>query len=1135
MPKIVLPKNQAYKNRPDEEAVKTIKKYCKIYHQRNLLLDDVDEIDDYFLLGTDHQNADIYTIDTDELVKEGAITKKYFCIKKSKIEHLKKLLNDNHNMYEMIKPDVETKLYFDLEAPLKDDEDDTIYRMNFMKALEHILNIDFDILIGNDDITILNSSRKNKFSNHLIYQSIKFNSVKEQKMFITYINNRFSNPLNDNEKILFNKLYFTENETLKCIMDLHPYADYQLIRCINQTKIYKSFKLLPTTDIDVLDTLICHNVKSNILITKKMIENKAEQMKKPIKEIKKKETKPIKKDVEQKEEIKTTTEHFSNFNFSLTENNTLMTSKNMTYIDLKNLPLYKRYLYLIPNNTPSYTDFINIGFAIRGAGGIKEDWTQWSLLSNKTDNDDNIISGFDKFKIDGRTFNINTLKRLAKKAHPEYFNTEEELFRVYFDLDLDDIKIIEEKSEYVSQKGTPDENNILDDNKFMILYAYLGRGKTTAIKRMILEKKYERYLFLSPRVSFSLFISQEFEIDNYTDALLDKDDINRVNISKSNKLIISVESIQKIKIDNNYQCIFLDESEAILNQFSSPTMKSKYLECYNILNELIINAEKVVCADAFLTNRTIKFIKSYNKPITMIKNNTAPIKREAVRLTYEDLEKQLIKELTEKKKAYICSSTKKQLELIEAGKKFMPEIFSKSLMYFGGYKREDKMFKESLKHINTTWKNASFVGTTPTNTIGCSYSVNNDFDNVYMMCPFPTCSVRDMFQMMMRVRHIKENKMYFSLPENKRNMKKNRDDIYYLSLDNFENYNKEKIQLCIDEVNKFITDEKDDEKTYTLQILNDTLKKFEETPKALREIIYFNLFEMYVSNTHYEKMYYKFLDKCGYKYEKPKETKEKPTTKKQDKKNKEELQNIKDEKLEQMIQEYNNIMDIDCNDIGEYILKEKLMKASSEDKLIKEKYFYKKMIKKDLSIQDQAKNFYNGYINSHTKQYLQRAYDEKHKSYINMIEKDIYESDGVKEMIKGHFLKLGIINKFIEILKIKNTFDTETIIKREDVELLIPYIEKNRKKISTIFDFDDIVKEKVDEKFKYKSFFPYIEKCITNWSGCYFTIDKKDNHRKIAISYKLSGMNFYDLIRDKKIETKNDFQEFIEDVPIWNL
>jgi hypothetical protein len=1133
MPKKVLPPNQIYKNRPDEEAVKTIKKYSSIYHIRRLLLEDIDNIDEYFLLGTDHQNADIYTKDTNELVKEGDITKKYFCIKKTKIEHLKKLLNDNHNMYEMIKPNDETKLYFDLEAPIKDDEDDTLLRTFFITAIAHILNNDFDIFITDEDIVILNSSRKNKFSNHLIYQSIKFNNLVEQKMFILYINNRFTNPLNDTEKEMFNKLFFIEDDKQKGIMDLHPYGNYQLIRCINQTKIYKSFKLLPTKNIDVLDTLICHNINSKFLITKKMIENKAEQMKKPIKQIKKKETKKNDEEPKTDTQIQISIEHFNNFDFTLTEDNTLMSKKNMTYIDLKNLPLYKRYLYLIPNNTPSYQDFLNIGFGIRGAGGLKEDWIQWSLLSKKTDNDDNIINGFDKFKIDGRTFNINTLKRLAKKSHPEYFNTEEELFRVYFDLELDDIKVIEEHSEFVSQEKTQDENNILDDNKFIILYAYLGRGKTTAIKRMIKEKKYERYLFLSPRVSFSLFISQEFEIDNYTDALLDENDKDKINISKSKKLIISVESIQKINVDNNYQCIFLDESEAILAQFSSPTMKSKYLDCYNKLNQLIMNAEKVVCADAFLTNRTIRFIKSYKQPITLIKNNTAPIKRDALRLSYEDLEKQLINEITNNKKPYICSSTKKQLELIDAGRKFMPDKFNKSLMYFGGYKRDDKMFKDTLKNINTTWKDASFVGTTPTNTIGCSYSQKNDFDNVYMMCPFPTCSVRDMFQMMMRVRHIKENKMYFSLPENKRNMKKNRDDIYYLSLDNFENYNKDKIQLCIDEVNKFISEEKDDEKTYTLQIMNDTLKQFNETPKALREIIYFNLFEMYISNTHYEKMYYKFLDKCGYKYDKPIETKEKPITKKQDKKDKEELQNIKDDNLEKMIKEYNEILDIDCNDIEKYILKEKLMKASSDDKLIKEKYFYKKMIKKDLSIEEQAINFYNGFINAHTKQYLQRAYDEKHKSYINMIESDIYNSNNCKEMIKGHFLKLSIINKFVEVLKIKNTFDNETLIDRKNIELLIPYVEQNRKKISNIFDFDDTAKENVDEKYKYKAFLPYIERCITNWSGCYFKIEKKDSHTKKPISYKLSGNNFFNLIKDKKIENKK-FDDFLNNLDFIN-
>jgi len=47
----------------------------------------------------------------------------------------------------------------------------------------------------------------------------------------------------------------------------------------------------------------------------------------------------------------------------------------------------------------------------------------------------------------------------------------------------------------------------------------------------------------------------------------------------------------------------------------------------------------------------------------------------------------------------------------------------------------------------------------------------------------------------MRVRHIKENKLFFSLPDIKRNTKGTRDDMYYLSMENFENYNKEKINL----------------------------------------------------------------------------------------------------------------------------------------------------------------------------------------------------------------------------------------------------------------------------------------------------------------------------------------------------
>jgi hypothetical protein len=1098
--------NEAWKFYPESEAIKKIKKITSlIAYERGDLFNTIksngNNLEDYFLLATDRKKRDIINTQTKKIVVDNKTGKMFFAIPNTNTKLFKQLLSENHNMYEIIMPDDDVKLYFDLEADLKDDEDDAMYRNYFIKALSYILNNDFDIVVEAKDILVLNSSRQNYFSNHLVYQSIKFNNMKELKQFINYLSHRFNNANNDNETKLFGKLFFGSEK--KLIMDIHPYGSYQNIRCINQSKLNKPYILKATTDIHPFSSLIGFNVDGMHTIDIDSLGNK--KVSKTIKQ--------TKNNVEQKLDLG---EHFVNFDFTIKQGNTLMATKNLTYADLKALPLYKQYLYLIPNNNSNFSDFLNIGFAIRGAGGVVNDWRQWALLYPKNDDDEIHMEAFEKFLTEGQIFNISTLKRLAKKSQPDFFKTGDELFRTYFDLDLENIKIIEEKCDFVSQEGTTDANNILDDNKFIILHAYLGRGKTTAIKRLIKEKNYKKFLFISPRVSFSLFISQEFGIDNYTDALLDDNDKDKICINKSKKLIISVESIQKINIENNYECIFLDESEAILAQFSSPTMKSKYLDCFNKLNDLINKADKVVCADAFLTNRTINFIKAYNKPITLIKNNTAPIKRHAIRIEkYDDIKKHLIETIKENKKPYICSSTKSTLENFEAGKDFMPELFTGSIIYFGGYKRDDKMFRDTLKNINTTWKDAKWVATTPTNTIGCSYSIKNDFDNVYMLCTAPTCSVRDMFQMSMRVRHIKENKLFFCLPETKRNTKGTRDEIYFQSLENFENYNREKIQLTIDECNKFITEDKSDQ--HILKIMVETFKEWEQTPKQLREIIYFNLFEMYLSNTHYEKMYYNFLEKCGYSYEKPieKPTKGKKEAKKEEQKAVEEIE----AKAEEWVEEYNKIKNIGDSEIDDYVLKEKKMQSTVCEKLIKEKYYYKKLIK-GLDIGEESKHFYS-YINPYRKHLLLRAYDEKHcKSIISILEKEISDSNKCREMVKGNVLKLAVIRDFVKILKINNSFDTITKINRTEVDSLVDYVHKNIKKISTIFNIADI--EKMEEKQKYRLLFPVIEKCFNNWSGCNLITEKRDRNKK-SILYSLSGIDYYNIIKDKSVET--DFLE----------
>jgi len=1005
------------------------------------------------------------------------------------------------NYFEYIE-DKPNRIFLDIDGEFEDG----FYNIDTFEATNKAI-LEKLCKIKNVSIMEASSLKSHKLSYRVIYINEYCNDLATMKKIV------FGNKYNKIKKILSSITDLKTSKTLNYLnIDKLPYRRGKM-RCVNAWKEkHDKQRFNKLVKGQIIDTVIQY------------IPEEAEELEWYGDEIEilnePKEPKEPKEAKEPKEpNPKVETNSFEAFNYD--NKNTLLNKHKLSYVDLKNFPLYKQYLYLIPNNKTSYEDFMSIGFAIRGAGGVLKDWADWASLNNNNKNDNQILKGFDTFKTEGQIYNIATLKRLAKKANPDYFNTQEELFKNYFDLDLQGIKIIKETSSFVSQEGTADEDNILDENKFIILYAYLGRGKTTAIKRLIKEKGYERFLFISPRVSFSLFISQEMEIDNYTDALLDNKDPNKVFINNSKKLIISVESIQKINIDNNYQCIFLDESEAILAQFSSPTMKSKYLDSYNVLDKLIKKADKIVCADAFLTNRTINFIKSYNEPITLIKNNTSPIKREAIRFTQDEIEDKLFEQLRANKKPYVCSSTKSILESIEANKKSSPELFKNSIIYFGGYKRDDKMFKETLKNINTTWKDAKWVGTTPTNTVGCSYSVPNDFDNVFMLCTAPTCSIRDMFQMSMRVRHIKENKMYFCLPNIKRNTKGTRDDIYYLSLENFENYNREKINLCIEECSKFIETDKNNQ--YILTILIDTFKQWEDTPKPLREIIYFNLFEMYVSNTHYEEMFYKFLDKCGYVYEKVEyKPKLKKKAKEEDKKTIKEFETIDKEKLDKMVKEYNDLQPIKDCEIDKYILDEKKMKSSVIDKMRKEKYYYKKLIRDNLPIEEEAKHFLS-FINPHRKQYLKRAYDEKHsKSYIELIEKEIDEANKCKEMIKGHILKLNIINDFVKILKINNTYDMETVIKREDMENLISYVEKNKKRISNIFNISDNIKDELDVGKKFRMYYPYIDKCISNWSGCYLTVNKKDRN-KCPTLFKLSGINYFNIMKDKANNIEPNF------------
>lgn len=318
----------------------------------------------------------------------------------------------------------------------------------------------------------------------------------------------------------------------------------------------------------------------------------------------------------------------------------------------------------------------------------------------------------------------------------------------YFNPDFSNIRIIEEDTKYLSSLN----KNITE--KIILLRAQLGGGKTTAIKKFIKENYYKRILFVSPRITFSQFISTEFETEFYLD--------ENVKIN-ADKLTISVESLHRIEFNTIYDVVILDECEANLSVFSSATIKQNQVKCFEILNKFINQSKKTILATAFVTKKTIDFMNSFNIPAVSIHNKTEPNLKIATRFHQDILTIKLIESVKRGKKNYVVFSSKNTMNGIIDILRGLGFFETKNILIYSS--DSDDSLINTLKNIEESWGKANLVMTTPTITVGNSYKPKlADFDNIFCFGA-PTCCVCDTFQGMKRVRETKNNVLYYSLPD----------------------------------------------------------------------------------------------------------------------------------------------------------------------------------------------------------------------------------------------------------------------------------------------------------------------------------------------------------------------------------
>ena len=1044
-------------------------KYERFETQNNLFkIIHKDEKKQWFLFATDK--------------KRGSGHKTFSAIEIDEFWKIEILLGADHHAYEWIPDNLNIKPYFDCEMEGAEftKEESFIRIQLFIKFVCREMNLFFQTNLTENSFIILDSCRANKLSYHLIVKdTFYFECMSDHKNFIMWLNEKFDS-LDEYEKDLlsWSKTDKAQNTHQMKIFDNLVYSNNQKIRCINQSKMGKYYvdekgenvldndgKPIPITLVNsttpLLDTLI--GLYKGVGDRKKINELSLNyDLKETVKTKKKKnETKTNKP--------KSLTE----YNY-VTTGETLMERNKLEYKDLTNFPDYKQYIYLIPNTNQNYQFYTNVAFMLFQLGAGVSTFVEWAELYHSYEKNCPIIQNFSKQRKNPDFYPINFMRKYAKLSHPEFFKNEQRLLFDYYNPFYDSMQVITESSNFVSQIGTPDEHNIENDSKIILLQADLGAGKTTAIKRVILKKKYNKILIITPRIAYAEHVVKEFEVKSYL-----------AGNYEENSLACSVESLHKIPDTQIYDCVILDECEAILSIFSSPTLKNRQLETYSKLKRIIEKSEKVFFAGAFITQKTIDFIQSFNMSSILIKNMRITTRKQAIEINPENFNTQLIKYIAGGGKPYVYWDSKKQADtFISECKGFcinnelMREKMDKMIFYNSD---SDDIIFRGLSDINDVWDKASFVMATPSITVGNSYCPKNTtFSSVWIL-GFPTCIVPDTIQGHKRVRHTTTNKLYFCVPQPSllKLLSGMRGNIIH-SLAQFDDITDEKREFIVEstlkKIAKIDSSKHTDESTEQYDaIVRALTNEYVQTPTPLRNLLFQNSLENELSHKFFTSMFFHFLDICGYDII---SSKKKDGT--YDMTADEERQNA----LNRInaIEEFPKYIDIEAIDFEhKEIIQKKIHNKTSTlyEKLQVYKFYFDQTI--DTSISPEYKqHYFLQYIDSNKRRILSNLYKEaNHFKEVSFLHDFQAKNIATAENIKFESLKLEYIRTITKKLGVSSTTDW-TDFTREKIQNIGDYLFTERNNINKVFKFRD---RNINPKNSVTDSLNILRKIITSWHG----------------------------------------------------
>ena len=667
---------------------------------------------------------------------------------------INKLFKDNNNYFETFESRFNVKPYFDLEIEREDitkEDCDNILKA-FIALLKSTIKEEFNISLKTSDICILDSCRKGKLSYHIVItDKMYFNSNDDQRLFVQY----FCTIVSTNELFKWSKVLKDNTTEHRLIVDASVYAKTQNFRCVNQSKFEGSNNLKLSTKHSISDTLVrLFDVADRECIDISSIKSKYQKA--LIKQTKTRTNKP-------KDKNTVTMENIDERNIN-TKGVTMYDKLKLTINELKELPEYQQYLYIIPSQNDRNV-WLSIGMALKNCGTY-DDYVNFSKLGGKYQEGE--CDNWNGFRSSGQVYNIRTLRKYAMQCSPDLYEQISLDYKPYNRITTDIIDEYDQRefnNHYVSNGYS-----YLDflQNDVSIIESSCGTGKTHAVfmhfQELHKENNDVKLLSIVNRIALA---DQHKETANKLTLPLDH---YKQNIGNNN-LVICINSIALLKkiicsdeIEN--YVVYIDEVSTFLQSLTNnSTLDHHAKEIYILFSLLLSKCFKIVCTDALINDSIfmqLQELRTTNNDSKLFLKNTYSRFENVKAIQYDD-ESKFFKRVEEETTELLNNKTKGFLFMSDR-KKVVNDLYANCYSLATNEKQRSKFVKITademyeLKDIHNYFK-GKFVFCSPSITTGVDVTFEHK-QRVFQYITGTSILSDNLFQQTTRTRNIEEVLFY---------------------------------------------------------------------------------------------------------------------------------------------------------------------------------------------------------------------------------------------------------------------------------------------------------------------------------------------------------------------------------------